>query len=83
VREADGRLEIGVRPEFISFADQGLAVDIVKVMDAGRYRIVDTRLAEQSIKVLVDEGAEVPQGTAHLRFDPARTRVYRDGRVVE
>jgi glycerol transport system ATP-binding protein len=83
VRAEDGRLEIGVRPEFVSFADHGLGVEVVKVMDAGRYRVVDTRLGEQSIKVLVDEGADVPQGAAHLRFDPARTRVYRDGWVVE
>jgi glycerol transport system ATP-binding protein len=82
VRDADGQLEIGVRPEFVTFAEHGLAVDVVKVMDAGRYRVVETRLGEQSVKVLVDEGADVPQGAAHLRFDPARTRVYRDGWVV-
>jgi glycerol transport system ATP-binding protein len=83
VRDEGGLLEIGVRPEFISFADHGLAVDVVKVMDAGRYRVVETRFREQSVKVLIEEGAEVPQGPAHLRFDPARTRVYRDGWVVE
>jgi glycerol transport system ATP-binding protein len=82
LREADGLLEIGVRPEFISFADEGLAVDVVKVSDAGRYRIVDTRAGKHSIKLLVDEGAGVPQGAAHLRFDPARTRLYRNGWVV-
>jgi glycerol transport system ATP-binding protein len=82
VRDADGVLEIGVRPEFITFAEHGLAVDVVKVMDAGRYRVVETRLGDHSIKVLVGEGADVPQGAAHLRFDPARTRVYRDGWVV-
>jgi glycerol transport system ATP-binding protein len=83
VQVEGGRLEIGVRPEFVRFADQGLAVDVVKVMDAGRYRVVDTRLGDLSVKVLVGEGAEVPQGAAHLRFDPAKTRVYRDGWVVE
>ncbi len=83
LRDADGKLEIGVRPEFITFAEHGLAVEVVKVMDAGRYRVVDTRFGEQNIKVLVDEDALVPQGAAHLRFDPARTRVYRDGWLVE
>jgi len=83
LRDADGLIEIGVRPEFISFAEHGLAVEVVRVMDAGRYRVVDTRLGDLSIKLLVDEGAPVPQGTAHLRFDPARTRVYRNGWVVE
>jgi glycerol transport system ATP-binding protein len=82
VPAADGVLEIGVRPEFVSFADDGLAVDVVKVSDAGRYRVVDTRCGDHSIKLLVDEGADVPQGAAYLRFDPERTRVYRNGRVV-
>ncbi len=79
---ADGVLEIGVRPEFVTFADDGVAVDVVKVSDAGRYRVVDTRCRDQSIKLLVDEGAVVPQGAAHLRFDPTKTRVYRNGWVV-
>ena len=82
VRQSDGVLEIGVRPEFVSFADQGIAVDVQSVSDAGRYRIVDTRSGDQSIKLLVDEGTNVPQGAAHLKFDPARTRVYRDGWLV-
>jgi glycerol transport system ATP-binding protein len=82
VRDADGILEIGVRPEFITFADDGLVVDVVKVSDAGRYRVVDTRSGDHSIKLLVGEGADVPQGAAHLRFDPEKTRVYRDGWVV-
>jgi glycerol transport system ATP-binding protein len=77
-----GALEIGIRPEFVSFADDGLPVDVVKVSDAGRYRIVYTRLRDHGIKLLVGEGQEVPTGAAHVRFDPERTRVYRNGRVV-
>ena len=82
VRDEGGTLEIGVRPEFVSFADDGLPVDVVRVSDAGRYRIVDTRLGDHGIKVLVDEGAAVPEGAARLRLDPGKTRVYRDGWVV-
>jgi glycerol transport system ATP-binding protein len=37
------RLEIGVRPEFVSFSDDGIPVEVVKVSDAGRHRIVETR----------------------------------------
>ena len=77
-----GGLEIGIRPEFVSFAADGLPVDVVKVSDTGRFRIVDTRLGEYSVKLLVDEGQEMPSGAAHVRFDPEHTRVYRDGRVV-
>src|SRR4051794_5900533 len=35
-------LELGIRPEFVTFGEQGIPVEIVKVLDAGRYRIVET-----------------------------------------
>jgi len=76
---ASGKLELGIRPEFVSFAASGIPVDIVKVADAGRFRIVETHAANSSIKLLVPEGREIPQGKAHLAFDPAHTQVYADG----
>ncbi len=82
VKDAPGKLEIGVRPEFVSFAKTGLPVDIVKVADAGRFRIVETRGGGGSIKLLVKEGDAIPEGSAHLSFDPARTQIYRDGWMV-
>jgi glycerol transport system ATP-binding protein len=63
------RLEIGVRPEFISFAEGGIPVEIVRLSDAGRYQIVDVRHGDHLIKLLAP----------HIRFDPAHTRIYADG----
>jgi glycerol transport system ATP-binding protein len=77
-----GRLELGVRPEFVRFAPKGIPVRIVKVADAGRYRIVETRHLEGTIKLLVPEGTEIPADGAHVEFDPAHTQVYEDGWVV-
>ena len=76
------RIEIGVRPEFVSFADDGIPVEIVKVSDAGRYSIVETRHDDVLIKLLVPEDTRVPDGGAHIRFDPGHTRVYADGWMV-
>jgi len=76
------RLQLGVRPEFVSLAGEGIPVDIVKVLDAGRYRIVETRANGSPIKMLVRESEAVPEGRAHLRFDPAHTQVYEDGWMV-
>ena len=73
------KLEIGVRPEFVSFVKQGIPADIVKISDAGRFRIVDTRVSGHSIKLLVPEGDAIPEGKANLAFDPAHTQVYEDG----
>lgn len=75
-------LELGVRPEFVRFADKGIPVDIVKVADAGRYRIVETRHQGHSIKLLVAEGDELPAAQAHLHFDADHTQIYEDGWMV-
>jgi glycerol transport system ATP-binding protein len=75
-------LELGVRPEFINFAASGIGVDVVKVTDVGRYRIVETARNDNRIKVLVPEGRSVPSGQAFLQFDPAHSRIYEDGWMV-
>lgn len=80
--ETDARLEVGVRPEFVRFADQGIPVDIVKVSDAGRYRIVDTRHDATLIKLLVPEAVTLPSENARISLDPAHTQVYADGWMI-
>ena len=86
VPQDGGSLEIGVRPEFIQFESPGAAggvpVDVVKVTDAGRFRIVETRSDAHRIRLLVPEGMPVPSGAARLRFDPQHTHLYRDGWLV-
>jgi glycerol transport system ATP-binding protein len=77
------RLEIGVRPEFVTLAERGLPVSIVRVSDAGRYRIVEARLGDSTIRLLADDGVAIPAGSAFVRLDPAHTRLYADDRLVE
>jgi len=76
------RAELGVRPEFVRFASDGIPVQIERASDIGRFRIVDARHGEHLIKLLVAEGQAVPEREARLAFDPARTRVYVDGWAV-
>jgi len=78
-----GRLEIGVRPEFVRFANDGLPVEVIKVSDAGRYRIVETRHDGIVVRLLLEEDEPVPSENARLGFDPAHTRIYADGWMVE
>ncbi|NQV99916.1 MAG: ABC transporter ATP-binding protein [Rhodospirillales bacterium] len=76
------RLEVGIRPEFITFAETGIAVRINKVSDAGRFNIVDTTSGEDSIKLLVPSADNLPADTAYLHFDPAHTQVYADDWMI-
>jgi glycerol transport system ATP-binding protein len=77
------RVEIGVRPEFVSLARDGIPVRIVKVSDAGRHRIVEATHGDSRIRLLVDDGVAVPADSAFVRFDPVRTRLYADGWLVK
>ena len=55
---------------------------MVKVSDNGRYQIVETRVGDAIVKLLVNEGIEVPTGRTSLSFQADRTQVYRDGWLV-
>jgi glycerol transport system ATP-binding protein len=74
-----GKLELGIRPEFVSFTKTGLAVDVTKVSDIGRVRVVETRLQSgHTVKLVVPEGEAIPVGKAKIGFDAAHTHVYED-----
>jgi glycerol transport system ATP-binding protein len=77
--DAGGRLELGIRPEFIRLGSDGIPAIVTNVADAGRYRIVDTQASGHRVKLIVDEGVAIPSDAAHLSFEPAQTRLYRDG----
>ena len=83
-KQAQGKkTEIGVRPEFVRFTDDGLPVQVERVSDIGRFRIVDARSGEHIIKALIAEGQSVPTERGHLSFDPSRTQLYADGWIVD
>lgn len=79
-------LEIGVRPEFVHFAEQDsqhrLPVTIQKVDDLGRYQVVTAQHNEHIIKMVVDEAVNVPSESAHIVFTPSHTRLYANGWMV-
>jgi glycerol transport system ATP-binding protein len=77
------KTEIGIRPEFVRFSDEGIPVEIAKVSDAGRYRIVDARHGANRINLLIGENADVPAAGARVAFERKQTRLYADGWLVE
>ncbi|MGF1500712.1 MAG: ABC transporter ATP-binding protein [Paracoccaceae bacterium] len=77
----NARLEIGVRPEFVRLDPEGHPAALVKIADAGRFRVVTLRLAGHPIALLAPEHAEIP-AEPRVRLDPARTYLYADGRLA-
>ena len=73
------RTELGVRPEFVRFSHDGIPVRVLRVADAGRHQIVETRHGEAVIRLLLGEREAVPAESARVSFDPAFTNLYLDG----
>jgi len=77
-----GTIEIGVRPEFVSFTPDGIPVRINRVSDAGRHQIVETISDGATITLLVKEGVALPSEEAFLSFETSHTQIYADGWIV-
>ncbi|WP_209425652.1 ABC transporter ATP-binding protein [Pararhodobacter sp. SW119] len=75
-----GRVQIGVRPEFVSLAtgDEGLPVTIRRIEDVGRHQILRAEFAGQPINAILPEETPIPADAHRLKFDPARVGVYVD-----
>lgn len=88
-RGGEGRLQLGIRPEFVQLVASEAStlhgqVDLVQ--DQGTFKIVDVRLDTPSaavIKARLGEEQLVPEGRVGLTFPAAWQRFYRDDRLVE
>lgn len=77
-----GRIEVGIRPEFVEFADDGIPVVIEKIEDLGRYQVVTVKHESEVIKMVVDEEQSIPIESPKIQFKPDQTRIYCDDWLV-
>ena len=77
------KIEIGIRPEFVSFSEEGIPVKVLKVSNTGRHKIIDTECKSGKIKVLSLTSKDVPSGSAFLSFDKKYTYAYGDSWIIE
>lgn len=77
--ERGATLEVGVRPEHIRLCADGFPVEVRKVSDVGRYRIVEAQLQGIAFKIYLPESGALPGRAAHAAFERARTHLYVDG----
>ncbi|MBT4523191.1 MAG: ABC transporter ATP-binding protein [Halieaceae bacterium] len=79
---AAGGLELGIRPEYVDLteeteSDNGLPVTVCSVENLGRYKIVEVKLEQHKLKVMLQEGRPVPR-SPHMSFHPERVKIYQD-----
>lgn len=79
-------LELGIRPEYIRFAnstEDGVPIAIDSIANVGRHQIAKMSLDDQTINMIVPEGAEVPALNPAIVFDAARCSIYADDHRIE
>ncbi len=80
---AAGRtIELGVRPEYVRIGREGHPVNIRKVEDIGRHRIVRAELEGQEVAAIVGENDEIPTD-AHLSFERKGINLYANSWRME
>jgi glycerol transport system ATP-binding protein len=73
----NGKLEIGVRPEFVTLTEgEGLPVKVRRVEDVGRHKIVRADLFGSDINIVVNEDTSISPDMTKVNFDPKRVNVY-------
>ncbi|MAU52532.1 MAG: ABC transporter ATP-binding protein [Roseovarius sp.] len=73
-----GRVEIGVRPEFVTLGSEGLPVTVKRIEDVGRHRIARLDFEGQALNAILPEGLALPAGDLRAQFDPGAVSVYVD-----
>lgn len=72
-----GRIQIGIRPEYVVLGDEGLPVNVRRVEDVGRHRIVRAELQGQPLNAILPEGMSLPPDI-RVSFAPGKINVYAD-----
>ncbi len=76
-----GKVELGIRPEFVTVGREGMQATIRKVEDIGRHRIVRAAVEGHEIAAIVPEDGEIP-ADAHVAFRPEGINLYAASRRV-
>lgn len=76
------KTDLGIRPEFTRISTSGLPVQIRKVEDVGRHKIIRAVLDGQEIAAFAGEDESLP-ADPHVQFDTAGMNLYADSWRVE
>lgn len=74
---ANAKVEFGIRPEFVRLGREGFPIQVLKVEDVGRQKIVRTNFEGHLLTAIVSEDAEIP-AEPHVTFEQSAINIYAD-----
>ncbi|MAY62098.1 MAG: ABC transporter ATP-binding protein [Rhizobiales bacterium] len=79
-----GKVEIGVRPEYLRLSSKaGLPVNVRRVEDVGRHKIVRAEFFGHDINIVAPEGTPIGADMTRVTFEPGKINVYADDWRIE
>lgn len=77
---AYGKVQIGVRPEFVRLSSDGTGVParITRVEDVGRHKIIRLDVAGNEVSAIAEEGATIEADVSNIVFETKGINVYVD-----
>jgi len=81
----DGKIELGIRPEFISLSSDptNLPIKINRVEDVGHHKIIRACHQDHDINIISSEDIEISTNMRYVAFDKTRLNIYADDWLVE
>ncbi len=82
VTGSGGQTQLGIRPEFVSIAPEGLTARVHKISDIGRHAVLEAKIGDTSVKAVIEGDLPLQGAEINLAFKPEQTRLYRDGWIA-
>ena len=77
--QPSGELRLGIRPEFITFKKNGgLPVQITRVQNIGRHKVIHASLFDNDINIVADEDFEIETDMTYVVFNPDKISIFCD-----
>lgn len=73
------KFEIGVRPEYVELAPQGIEGIVRSVADVGRHNVIEVIVGDTRISIVSESDLPEKGESVHLKFRQDQTRLYADG----
>jgi len=80
-----GKIELGIRPEFIDLCEDGcgIKIEITRIEDVAHHKIVRAKYNDRKLNIIVPEDVKITPSMNSMRFKQEGLNVYVDDWLVQ
>jgi glycerol transport system ATP-binding protein len=84
-QQSNSKIELGIRPEYLSLTkpgEPGLPVKVIKASDVGRHMVIRVALNNLEFNVVTSEFEGMTEDKATLIIDTAHANIYANDHLI-